>query len=186
MLDAPSLTRHEVFGKPSPVPRSPGVYGWWFRRIPGDIDVSNCERRNGLTLLYTGISPSRPPTSGKPPSTQSLYHRIRAGSAKGSTLRKTLGILLAGDLNIVLRRTGSGKRRTFCTDGEAALTRWMSDNALVSWVVHPEPWVLEESLIANLDVPLNIQGNAHNPFYPELRRLRAEAEQQARAIPPCA
>lgn len=188
MLDAPPHTRDEVLGKPSPVPRSPGVYGWWFRRIPGDINVSNCERRDGLTLLYTGISPSRPPTNGKPPSTQSLYHRIRyhySGNAEGSTLRKTLGILLAAELNTVLRRTGSGKRRTFCKEGEAALTRWMSDNALVSWFVHPEPWVLEESLIVSLDVPLNIQGNAHNPFYPELRRLRAEAELQARAIPPC-
>jgi len=61
----------------------------------------------------------------------------------------------------------------------------MSDNALVSWVVHPEPWELEEAVIATLDVPLNIQGNAHNHFYPELRLLRAEAEQRARNIPPC-
>ena len=61
----------------------------------------------------------------------------------------------------------------------------MSDNALVSWAVHQEPWELEEALIASLDLPLNIQGNAHNRFYPELRRLRSEAEQQARNISPC-
>jgi hypothetical protein len=59
----------------------------------------------------------------------------------------------------------------------------MTGNALVSWVVRPEPWVLEEELIATLDVPLNLQGNAHNPFYPTLKRLRAEAEQTARNHP---
>lgn len=188
ILDSRLHTRDEVFARPSPVPKSPGSYGWWFLKIPGAIDTSGCEQREGLTLLYTGISPTRPPANGRPPSSQSLNHRIRYhynGNAEGSTLRKTLGILLADDIGTVLRRTGSGQRRTFCTDGERALTQWMSDNALVSWVVHPEPWELEEAVIATLDVPLNIQGNAHNHFYPELRRLRAEAEQRARNIPPC-
>jgi hypothetical protein len=137
-------------------------------------------------LLYTGISPTRPPTNGKPPSSQNLCQRVKyhyCGNAEGSTLRKTLGILLSSDLGIELRRVGSGKRRTFGATGEAALTRWMAEHALVSWVVHPEPWVLEEELIAGLDVPLNLQGNADNRFYPELKRLRAEAEQNARDLP---
>jgi hypothetical protein len=59
----------------------------------------------------------------------------------------------------------------------------MAENALVSWVEHDEPWELEEELIATLDVPLNLQGNAHNGFYRELKRLRAEAEQNARDLP---
>ena len=58
----------------------------------------------------------------------------------------------------------------------------MAENALVSWVVGEEPWVLEEELIASLDVPLNLRGNAHNSFYPALKRLRAEAEQVARNL----
>jgi hypothetical protein len=105
------------------------------------------------------------------------------GNAEGSTFRKTLGVLLAGELGIELRRVSSGTRRTFSTVGEAALTHWMTDNALVSWVVRPEPWVVEVELIATFDVPLNLQGNAHNWFYPELKRLRAEAEQNARNLP---
>ena len=115
ILDSRLHTRDEVFARPSPVPKSPGTYGWWFRKIPGSIDTSGCEQREGLTLLYTGISPTRPPANGKPPSSQSLNHRIRYhynGNAEGSTLRKTLGILLADDIGTVLRRTGSGKRRT--------------------------------------------------------------------------
>ena len=185
-LTAPCHTRAEVFGKPCPVPASPGVYGWWFRSLPGPIDVSHCRHRDGLTLLYTGISPSRPPANGKPPSRRNLRQRIKyhyGGNAEGSTLRKTLGVLLGSDLGIELRRVGSGTRRTFGAAGEAALTRWMADHALVSWVVHPEPWFLEEELIAGLDVPLNLQGNSHNRFHPELTRLRAEAAQHADNLP---
>jgi hypothetical protein len=186
LLGAPVYSRDEVLSRPYPVPKSPGVYGWWFRRIPGSIDAADCVKRDGLMLLYTGISPSRPPLNGKPPSRQSLFHRIRyhySGNAEGSTLRKTLGVLLAEELGIQLRRVGSGTRRTFGPTGEAALSEWMAANALVSWVVRDEPWVLEEELIASLDVPLNLQGNSHNRFYPILKQLRAEAEQAARALP---
>jgi hypothetical protein len=34
-----------------------------------------------------------------------------------------------------------------------------------------------------LDVPLNLQGNAHNLFYPTLKTPRAEAEAVARPLP---
>ncbi len=124
-LAAAPHTRAEVLARPCPIPAEPGVYGWWFRRLPADIDVSRCERRGGLTLLYAGISPGPPPRNGKPPSRQHLRTRVTyhfRGDAEGSTLRKTLGCLLAGELGIELRRVGSGTRRTFAT-GEAALTR---------------------------------------------------------------
>jgi hypothetical protein len=186
LFDARYYSRGEVLCSPCPVPKSPGVYGWWFRRTPGTMDTSRCETRDGLTLLYTGISPTRPPMNGKPPSTQSLFHRIRyhyTGNAEGSTLRKTLGVLLAEELGIQLRRVGSGTRRTFGPAGESVLSQWMSENALVSWIVDDEPWVLEGNLIATLDVPLNLQGNSHNHFYPTLKMLRAEAEAVARNLP---
>ncbi|WP_372489550.1 GIY-YIG nuclease family protein [Candidatus Mycolicibacterium alkanivorans] len=89
------------------MPKSAGVYGWWFRQVPGPIDTAGCQRRDGLTLLYAGIGPSRPPSNGKPPSSQNIRQRIRYhynGNAEGSTLRKTLGTLLSGDLGIELRR----------------------------------------------------------------------------------
>jgi hypothetical protein len=181
-LAARPVTREKVFAEPSPVPEEPGVQGWWFRNIPGAIDTSGCEQRDGLTLLYVGISPTRPPTNGKPPSKQDLRKRIRyhygAGNAdaEGSTLRKTLGVLLGEELGFKLRRIGSGTRRSFA-GGEAALTHWMSENALVSWVVHEEPWLLEEQLIETLDLPLNLQPeNKDNAFFPELKRLRRQAE----------
>ena len=83
-------------------------------------------------------------------------------------------VLLGKELGIELRRIGSGERRTFA-GGEAVLSQWMAEHALVSWVVRPEPWLFESELIATLDLPLNIQGNKRNAFYPELKRLRRAA-----------
>lgn len=177
--------RMDVLSAPSPLPAAPGVYGWWFRRLPSDLDTERCLVRDGCTLLYTGISPRRPPGNGRPPSSQTLRDRIRyhyTGNAEGSTLRKTLGSLLAAELGLELRRVGSGNRMTFGV-GEQLLSTWMADNALVSWVTDPEPWLLEERLIAGLDVPLNLDGNAHNRFHPELTAIRAAAVARARALP---
>jgi len=177
---AQRYTRDEIFADPCPVPDQAGAHGWWFRDIPGAIDISHCEQRDGWTLLYVGISPGPPRAGGKPHSPQDLRKRIRyhygAGnaSADGSTLRKSLGVLLG----FTLRRIGSGKRQTFAGD-EAVLTQWMAENAAVSWVLHPEPWHLEAKLINALDLPLNFQDNERNSFAPELKRLRREAAVKA-------
>jgi hypothetical protein len=179
-LDAQRFTRDEVFGEPCPVPSEPGVFGWWFRTLPAELDVSGCEQRDGLTLLYVGISPTPPPANGKRPVSEDLRKRIRYhfgggnASAEGSTLRKSLGVLLAKELGIELRRIGSGERSTFA-GGEGVLTQWMAEHTLVSWVVRGEPWHFEGKLIAALDLPLNIQGNKRNAYYAELKRRRREA-----------
>ena len=120
--------------------------------------------------------------NGRSPSRQTLQDRVRyhyGGNAEGSTLRKTLGILLADELGIELRRVGSGKRMTF-VDGEQKLSAWMAENAFVSWVVDPEPWLVEHHLIRSLDVPLNLEGNAHNRFHRDLTDRRANAVARAR------
>jgi GIY-YIG catalytic domain-containing protein len=177
--------REEALGSPSPIPLIGGVYGWWFRVAPAAFDTSGCHQRNGLILLYTGISPRRPPRNGRAPSKSGLRKRIQthyAGNAEGSTLRKTLGCLLADELGIQLRRVGSGNRRTF-VHGEQALSSWMAQNALVSFVTHDQPWELEDQLIATLDLPLNLEGNSRNRFHPELTRARARCVAQANALP---
>ncbi len=97
--------------KEKPVPRDNGVYGWYFKDIPGGIPIDDCTQSNGLTLLYVGLSPSAPPKNGKPPSKQNLRTRIQGhmtGNAEGSTLRLSLGCLLSEQLGIQLRRVGSG------------------------------------------------------------------------------
>ena len=148
-------TRTEVLGIPSPVPKAPGVYAWYFQHLD-DVPASACHMRGDFTLLYVGISPSAPPTNGKRPSRQTLFHRVRyhmQGNADGSTLRLSLGCILSNQLRIDLRRVGSGNRLTFSTD-EHRLSEWMSEHARVVWHVCEEPWKLEEKLISNLYLPL--------------------------------
>lgn len=183
-LAAHIYNRAEVLSRPSPVPRSPGVYGWWFQTLPADLDTTRCAQRDGLTLLYTGISPKEPPKNGRPPSRQTLRSRIRThytGNAAGSTLRLTLGCLLADRLDIELRRYGSGKRFHFGA-GERMLSRWMNDNAFVSWIEHPQPWVAEIEFITRLDLPLNLSGNKNHAFCIHLTGVRAAAFQRARNL----
>jgi hypothetical protein len=179
------FSRHDVLSRPSPVPSEGGVYGWWFSRLPPLVVTSGCCRYQDLTLLYVGISPKQPPSNGRPASAQSLLERIKyhyTGNAEGSTLRKTLGCLLAGELGIQLRRVGSGKRMTF-VEGERALSAWMAENAYVSWSVRQQPWELEDALIGALDVPLNLMGNEHNQFHPALADVRARCVAQAKELP---
>ena len=175
-------SRSEVLAKPSPVPRQPGLYAWYFRDIPPEVPTDDCITSSDLTLLYSGISPKAPPLGGKKHSTQTLWNRIRNhfnGDAEGSTLRLTLGTLLAGTLGIELRRIGSGRRMTF-DDGEETLSRWMDDNAFVTWVVHPRPWELESEVIRNLSLPLNLDQNKSHAFHPVLSEARRQARQNAR------
>jgi hypothetical protein len=177
--------RSEVLSRPSPIPAVAGVYGWWFNRLPAPLETSGCHHVDGFTLLYTGISPKQPPGNGRPASKGQLRQRIvthYAGNAEGSTLRKTLGCLLADELGIQLRRVGSGSRRTF-VDGEQQLSRWMAEHAYVSFVPHERPWELEERLIELLDLPLNLDGNSRNAFHPELTRVRRVAVASANALP---
>jgi hypothetical protein len=177
--------RDEVVQRPSPIPAVPGVYGWWFDRLPAQIDVAACHQLQDFVLLYTGISPKRPPMNGRPPSRGQLRQRIRthySGNAEGSTLRKTLGCLLARELGIQLRRVGSGNRRTF-VDGEHRLSAWMSDHAFAGLLPNEQPWDMEDELIRRLDLPLNLEGNGHNAFHPELTRVRALAVAEANALP---
>jgi len=177
--------RQEVLSRPSPVPKAPGVYAWYFRNMPPNVPTTGCVRNGEFCLLYVGISPSSPPANGKAASKQSLLHRVRyhmQGNAEGSTLRLSLGCILADHLGIELRRVGSGNRLTFST-GEALISNWLDENARLAWTACDEPWKLEHTLISSLHLPLNLDQNAGNEFYPVLTRLRRAAKVKARALP---
>lgn len=75
-------------------------------------------------------------------------------------MRLTLGCLLADELDIELRRVGSGKRLTFGNVGEAKLSEWMGANAFVMFQICDTPWEVEEKLIANTCLPLNLDQNS--------------------------
>ena len=114
-----------------------------------------------------------------------MRERIRyhyQGNAEGSTLRLSLGCLLSEELDIELRRVGSGKRMTF-VEGEEALSQWMADNAFVCWEQDDAPWVRERELIEELPLPLNLDANQSNPFAATLSGLRHSAREVARQLP---
>lgn len=179
-------SRVEVMGRGSPVPRSPGVYGWYFKTQPGEVPVSDCHMFSGFPLLYVGIAPKAPPTNGRPASRQSLASRVKyhfRGNAEGSTLRLTLGCLLSQSLGIALRRVGSGNRLTFTKPGEERLDAWMAENAFVCWQEISAPWNAEEELIRTLSLPLNLAQNRDHPFHQTLKALRASSRRRARDLP---
>ncbi|MGN9920724.1 GIY-YIG nuclease family protein [Micromonospora palomenae] len=103
-----------------PIPASIGVYAWYFTALLPGVPTHGCHELGDAVLLYVGISPKAPPTNGRAPSRQTIRSRVRyhyRGNAEGSTLRFTLGSLLADELGIGLRRVGSGKRMTFGREG---------------------------------------------------------------------
>lgn len=178
-------TRTEVLDRPSPVPASPGVYAWYFNEIPPGLSTEGCVRSGDLTLLYVGISPKRPPVDALKTSKQTLRSRVRyhfRGNAEGSTLRLTLGCLLAERLGITLYRVGSGKRMTFC-EGEDVLSAWMAQNAFVCWTVTDGPWILETELIGSVNLPLNIDQKVGSLSRDFVRDSRRGAKEIARCSP---
>ena len=176
-------SRHEILTSTSLPPSVPGIYAWFFKEIPTGVPVSGCVIKNSFTLLYVGISPDK---IGKPNSQQNLRKRITThfkGNAEGSTLRRSLGVLLAQTSGYPLRRVGSGKRMTLTHNGEQWLDNWMEDNALVCWLQHTSPWEFEDKLLSNLSLPLNIKGNRENPFAKVLTEARKQAIRNARESP---
>jgi hypothetical protein len=173
-------SRAEVLVKPSPVPSKQGIYAWYFREIPGQVPDKGCLTRDGLTLLYVGISPKGPSSS------QNLRKRIRyhyRGNAYGSTLRFTLGVLLESASGYPLRCVGTGNRMTFTHQGEQWLDEWMERNAWVCWMEHQRPWEIEAELIGQLRLPLNIRDNGLHEFVPLLSSIRKAARTRAMDMP---
>ena len=115
------------------------------------------------------------------------------GNAEGSTLRLSLGALLANTtgfpLRCILSKSSSSKprnklRKTLTNQGEQALDAWMDRNIFLVWKEMEKPWLLEEELLKELSIPLNLQGNEQHPFHPELSRIRSNAKNQAVAMDP--
>lgn len=174
------FSRQAILAEPDLIPSERGVYAWFFRHAPPLVPTEGCYSRQGLTLLYVGISPKNDR------STQNLRKRITyhlRGNSEGSTLRLTLGVLLEQISDFPLRRVGSGRRMTLTHLGEQWLDSWVDENASVCWVEHSQPWTLEEQLIAGHSLPLNLQGNRDHPFHEQLSEVRRKAKQQARDMP---
>ena len=181
------FTSEEAAERENGAPPKPGIYAWYFDAMPTGINSENCHRYEEWKLLYTGISPGKPPANGKPPSRSHIRRRLRthfAGNAAGSTLRLSLGCLLEQDIGTVLRRVGTRGRFTFTNPGEQLLDRWMRRHARVVWAEHPRPWEPEGELLASgLPLPLNLDGNPCVAFTQSLSKLRSAAKRRAEVLP---
>ena len=176
-------SRSDVLGRPSPVPAEKGLYAWYFSEVPGAVPTEGCLTVDGKKLLYIGTVPDK---AGRENGRQSLLRRLRhhyKGNAEASPLRRTLGVLLEEQSKFPLRRVGKGKRITLTRAGEKFLDEWMEQNAFVAWIACPDPWALERELLGELPCPLNLKGNDHHPFAPELKRMRRHALRRARELP---
>lgn len=174
-------SRLDLQEDPSIIPAENGIYFWWIKNLPDIVPLDNCVKYGEYHLVYSGISPDK---KGKPNSKSTLRTRIRThyfGNAEGSTLRRTLGILLAEQSGFPLRRVGSGNRMTFTHLGEQWLDEWMEKNTRVSWILDPEPWVIEVNTFKTVLLPLNLKGNKHS-FKSTLSNFRKGAIQQARVL----
>lgn len=160
--------RSEVLTRPSPVPQRRGLYAWFFRALPPGVPATDVHTVAGWSLLYIGIAPSTDV------SRSTLRWRLRTHFRQTvfqSTLRMTLASLLARELNLQLFETVS-KRPSLGPDGEARLSDWLQANAAVTWVVHEQPWALEQRWIEQFKTPLNLQGNRAHPFFAALSERR--------------
>ena len=178
-------SRAEVVGsRPSPVPKTAGLYAWYFKQVPGTIDTRGCHVSNGMPMLYVGIAPKKPYADGRRSKT-TLHQRVRyhyTGNAEGSTLRLTLGCLLSAELAIELRRVGSGTQGPSQMVSERYQAGWPPTRSCAG-PQDTEPWTLEEELISRYDLPLNLNQNKQNAFHPELSAARRVAKQRAAELP---
>ena len=156
-------SRQEIIPNPCPIPETGGLYAWYFKKIPPKVPTEGCTVKDGKTLLYIGICPTKK-DSGK---NRHLQTRIKehlgvGGSVNNSTLRETLFALFAEE------------SKTFIRDGEEKLTEWMTRNAYVCWATHRAPWEVEKEILESQKVllPLNIQNNSGNQFREDLSTIR--------------
>lgn len=171
--------RSEILARPNPVPTASGFYAWYFDDVPARVPASDCVVRDGSVLLYIGIAPESA-WSKENVRTRLRYHM--RGNAFGSTLRRSLGCLLAEQLGIELRSTGANRRTTFGS-GESILCDWLGQHARVTWYTCPEPWLREPDVIRSVSLPLNLEHNERHPFHAALSDLRSNAKERAMTLP---
>ena len=173
--------RKYVLSKNSSCPRSNGIYAWYFKdglfKLPNQKSIS---RHKNYSILYIGIAPSR--LTSKSNIRKRIFNHFQ-GTAYGSTLRLSLGVLLSNKSKFILRRIKNKKMIRFTDEGEDWIDNWLEKNSLVSWFANQHPWKIEKNLINQLYLPFNIQGNVNNPFKSTLIDLRKNAKDRAKNLP---
>jgi hypothetical protein len=164
------------------LPSARGLYAWWTVQgsIPG---VPRCPHASeDLDLFYVGIAPKDSFSQA------TLRSRVVDNHIKGntgsSTFKKTLASLLFEAMGWRPRFTD---RPLLSVADNATLRNWQHQNLRLTWAEHPEPWNVENVVIARLQPPLNLAGNSAHPFHGVLssarKRFKSAGESGSTAEP---
>ena len=155
-------SRPELVSSARTIPAGPGLYAWYFDAHPCGGIVGVGTKVEAYGLVYVGIASSL---------RQRLVTHMN-GTARRSTLRMTLGCLLA--YSLALQLVPNSGRYNF-GDGEPRISEWLDAHARLTWVEHPESARVEGDVVRALRPPLNRGHNAAHPHYATLGALRAAA-----------
>ncbi len=167
----------DVLSSNCPDLKERGIYAWYFKDIPPRVPTDGCLVKDGKTLLYVGKS-----------SSSALQGRIKKHyekTARRSTLRMSLGVLLYGQDSTPLRMMSKDDCDHFSLlpDYEKKLSAWMNENAFVCWVATENSVSDEKIAIKEARPPFNILGGCH-AFRKTLNQKRTDAKDKARKLEP--
>lgn len=157
----------------------PGVYAWYFKKVPGKCPTTHCisvklRRRlwvfhKRYFLLYVG----RIGSMGLGKRVIDWHFLGKNVGPSISTLRESLACLLGYSL-IKL----GDNRYNVCEKDNSRLNNWLTKNARVALIRTHDYKSIESQIISVIDPPLNIKGSTH-PFAANLSELRGAARQRA-------
>jgi hypothetical protein len=158
------------------IPNEAGFYAWWTLSgaIP-EVPPQPHPTARATDLFYVGIAP-RDATSTSTIRSRVLDFHL-GGNTGSSSLRQAVAALLLDSLALAPRR--ATKKVVLPKEDNKRLSTWFEEHLLLTWCKFPEPWSIEDLVIAVLRPPLNLAKNSAHPFYPALktsrRRFRAAA-----------
>lgn len=162
------------------LPDVAGIYAWWTdsESIPG---VPECPHPDNaaLQLIYVGRAPQRSSSSATLKSRVVGNHL--GGNTGSSTFRFTLASLLMESLGFTPQQTKT--KFVLPKSQNQALSEWQMRHLRLTWAEHDQPWLIEDDVISRLKPPLNLDGNASHPFYPQLVQARARFRDAAKERP---
>ncbi|MBV4420637.1 hypothetical protein KM800_15165, partial [Clostridium tyrobutyricum] len=142
---------------PEKLPDGPGAYLICVKNLdalPEKMNYLDYNFADGLPVIYVGIA-------GRPTSTlKSLrrrdYKNHFNGTARSSTLRKSLGVLFG------MEKEFTGKKAykyRFKAENEEKLSAWMKNNLIMHFVSIDNPMKFEIYMIDQYEPPLNLKDN---------------------------
>lgn len=176
--EAPLFRLAEVRENKALLPKERGVYGLFFDTLPGGAPASGCHVRDGLHLLYAGTAGADLSKTGNLRTRLGDHHL--GGNERRSTVCQTLAALMpevAGQCVQKLER-GNVKYHT-SAEGVRKVQAWMDEHISTCWAVSPDPGALEREIIAQYELPLNLEYNSRHHFARELGDLRAKRRSSA-------